>query len=84
MAMGNIVAGSAKLLVKLHGQGSRSIDLETDSFTIGRKGENDLSIDDPTVSSRHAKIVRIQSVYFLEDLKSTNGTAVNGKAVDRA
>jgi pSer/pThr/pTyr-binding forkhead associated (FHA) protein len=56
----------------------------TDSFTIGRKGDNDLSIDDPTVSSRHAKIVRVQSVYFVEDLKSTNGTAVNGKPVDRA
>ncbi|HEX6531168.1 MAG TPA: FHA domain-containing protein, partial [Nitrospira sp.] len=83
--MGNtIIIGSAKLLVKLDGQGSRSIDLMTDGFTIGRKGDNDLSIDDPTVSSRHAKIVRVQSVYFLEDLKSTNGTAVNGKPVDRA
>jgi pSer/pThr/pTyr-binding forkhead associated (FHA) protein len=84
MGMGNIITGSAKLLVKLHGQGSRSVDLVTDSFTIGRKGDNDLSIDDPTVSSRHARIVRVQSVYFLEDLKSTNGTAVNGKPVDRA
>jgi pSer/pThr/pTyr-binding forkhead associated (FHA) protein len=84
MGMGNIITGSAKLLIRLYGQGSRSIDLITDSFTIGRKGDNDLSIDDPTVSSRHAKIVRVQSVYFLEDLKSTNGTAVNGKPVDRA
>ena len=82
--MGNILTDSAKLLVKLHGQGSRSIDLTADSFTIGRKAENDLPIDDHTVSSRHAKIVRVQSVYFLEDLKSTNGTAVNGKPVDRA
>ncbi len=81
--MGNIVTDSAKLLVKLHGQGSRSIDLTTDSFTIGRKADNDLPIDDHTVSSRHAKIVRVQSVYFLEDLKSTNGTAVNGKPIER-
>lgn len=83
MGTGNILTGSAKLLVKLNGQGSRSIDLMTDTFTIGRKGDNDLPIDDPTVSSRHAKIVRVQSVYFVEDLKSTNGTAVNGKPVDR-
>jgi len=82
--MGNILTDSAKLLVKLHGQGSRSIDLTADSFTIGRKSDNDLPIDDHTVSSRHAKIVRVQSVYFLEDLKSTNGTAVNGKPVERA
>ena len=82
--MGNALTDSAKLLVKLHGQGSRSIDLTADSFSIGRKPENDLPIDDHTVSSRHAKIVRVQSVYFLEDLKSTNGTAVNGKPVERA
>ena len=82
--MGNALTDSAKLLVKLHGQGSRSIDLIADSFSIGRKPENDLPIDDHTVSSRHAKIVRVQSVYFLEDLKSTNGTAVNGKPVERA
>jgi pSer/pThr/pTyr-binding forkhead associated (FHA) protein len=82
--MGNALTDSAKLLVKLQGQGSRSIDLTADSFTIGRKPDNDLPIEDHTVSSRHAKIVRVQSVYFLEDLKSTNGTAVNGKPVERA
>ena len=48
---------SAKLLVKLHGHGSRTIDLARDSFTIGRKVDNDLPIDDHTVSSHHAKIV---------------------------
>jgi pSer/pThr/pTyr-binding forkhead associated (FHA) protein len=81
--MAHLVTDSAKLLVKLHGQGSRSIDLAGDTFTIGRKPENDLTIDDHTVSSRHAKIVKVQSVHFLEDLKSTNGTAVNGTAIDR-
>ncbi|HKT33650.1 MAG TPA: FHA domain-containing protein [Nitrospira sp.] len=81
--MGNLVTESAKLLVKLHGRGSRSIELTGDSFTIGRKAENDLTIDDHTVSNRHAKILRVQSVYFIEDLKSTNGTVVNGKSVDR-
>ena len=81
--MANTVSDSAKLLVKLHGHGSRSIELMGDSFTIGRKADNDLPIDDHTVSSRHAKIVRVQSVYFIEDLKSTNGTAVNGKTIER-
>jgi pSer/pThr/pTyr-binding forkhead associated (FHA) protein len=81
--MANTVTDSAKLLVKLQGHGSRSLELTRDSFTIGRKPENDLPIEDHTVSGRHAKIVRVQSVYFLEDLKSTNGTAVNGKPVDR-
>jgi pSer/pThr/pTyr-binding forkhead associated (FHA) protein len=81
--MAIIVTDPAILLVKLQGQGSRLLELTGDSFAIGRKPENDLAIEDHTVSARHAKIVRVQSVYFLEDLKSTNGTAVNGKAVDR-
>ncbi|HEX8749625.1 MAG TPA: FHA domain-containing protein [Nitrospira sp.] len=75
---------SAKLLVKLHGQGSRTIDLSRDTFTIGRKVDNDLVIDDHTVSSHHARIARVQSVYFLEDVKSTNGTTLNGKPIERA
>jgi FHA domain len=83
MGMARIDTESAKLLVKLHGQRSRSIELTGDSFTIGRKRENDLPIDDHTVSSRHAKIVKVQSVYFLEDLKSTNGTKLNGRTIDR-
>ena len=81
--MEHTVTASAKLLVKLHGQGSRSIDLTADNFTIGRKPENDLVINDHTVSSRHAKIMRVQSVYFIEDLKSTNGTSVNGSPIER-
>jgi pSer/pThr/pTyr-binding forkhead associated (FHA) protein len=79
-----VITDSARLLVKLHRQGSQSIELRGDTFTIGRKADNDLPIDDHTVSGRHAKIVRVQSVYFIEDLKSTNGTAVNGKTIERA
>lgn len=82
--MAHTIIESAKLLVKLQGQGSRTIDLARDSFTIGRKADNDLPIDDHTVSSHHAKIVRVQSVYFVEDLKSTNGTTLNGKSIERA
>jgi pSer/pThr/pTyr-binding forkhead associated (FHA) protein len=75
---------SVKLIIKLHGQGSRTVDLAQDHFSIGRKADNDLVIDDHTVSGHHAKIVKIQSVYFLEDLKSTNGTVVNAKSIERA
>lgn len=82
--MAQTITDSAKLMVKIQGQGSRTIDLAQDSFTIGRKSDNDLAIDDHTVSSRHARIVRVQSVYFLEDLKSTNGTTLNGKPIERA
>jgi pSer/pThr/pTyr-binding forkhead associated (FHA) protein len=73
----------AKLLVKLHGQGSRTMDLVAERISIGRKADNDLAIDDQSISSHHARIIKVQSVFFIEDLKSTNGTSVNEKRIDR-
>jgi pSer/pThr/pTyr-binding forkhead associated (FHA) protein len=73
----------AKLLVKLHGKGSQPLELTHETLTIGRKADNDLVIEDPAVSGHHARIVKIQAVFFLEDLKSTNGTAINGRPITR-
>ncbi|MET1257082.1 FHA domain-containing protein [Aliikangiella maris] len=57
---------------------------------IGRAKDCDIQIDDQSVSSKHARVVveadpylEGASVYFLEDLKSTNGTELNGKKVKR-
>jgi pSer/pThr/pTyr-binding forkhead associated (FHA) protein len=73
----------AKLLVKLHGKGSRHIELTHEAFTIGRKDDNTLAVEDSAVSGHHARIIKIQSVFFLEDLKSTNGTTVNSRPITR-
>ena len=71
------------LLVTLHGKGARNIDLTHETLTIGRKADNTPAIEDPAVSGHHARIVKIQAVFFLEDLKSTNGTAINGQTITR-
>lgn len=76
-------AQRAILLVKLHEQMSEEFDLAAESFTIGRKADNQLAIDDPVVSSHHARIIKIHAVHFIEDLNSTNGTYVNGKRIER-
>ncbi len=81
--MAQNIPETPKLLIKLQGQGSRTIELTGDCFTIGRKADNSLPIEDHTVSGRHARIVKVQSVYFLEDLKSTNGTSVNDRRIER-
>jgi predicted component of type VI protein secretion system len=81
--MPNIMAHAPKLIVKYQRTVIREVQLHETELTIGRKGENDLSIEDPSVSGRHAKIVKIQSVFFVEDLHSTNGTLVNNKPIDR-
>jgi pSer/pThr/pTyr-binding forkhead associated (FHA) protein len=73
----------ATLLVKLHGKGSRHFALTHETVTIGRKADNTLVIEDPAVSGHHARIVKVQAVFFLEDLMSTNGTAINGRPITR-
>lgn len=53
-----------------------------DVVTIGRSPDNDVVLSDPFVSLQHARIVRKRGRYYLEDVKSTNHTYVNGKMVD--
>ena len=50
---------------------------QTGLTAIGRDPGSDLSINDPTVSRRHAQIACIQQHYLLHDLGSKNGTFVN-------
>lgn len=45
--------------------------------TVGRHGDADIVIDDPTISRRHAEITLSDDKYFLLDLGSTNGSFVN-------
>jgi pSer/pThr/pTyr-binding forkhead associated (FHA) protein len=49
---------------------------------IGRLGQSDIFIDDSSVSREHAMIERRDGRFVLEDLKSTNGTFINGKFID--
>jgi ABC-type multidrug transport system ATPase subunit len=50
-------------------------------ITIGRSAENDIFLDDPRVSRRHALIERMGARFRLRDLRSDNGTFVNGQRV---
>jgi hypothetical protein len=51
-------------------------------MTIGRDPENGIMLADPSVSGRHASLVRERDGFRLADLGSTNGTLVNGRPVD--
>lgn len=52
------------------------------AVTIGRSPRNDISIPaDQSLSRHHALIVEIQGNFYLEDIGSRNGTAVNGKQI---
>ena len=49
--------------------------------TIGRAPSNSIPIADGSVSSNHARILRTDDGFVLEDLQSRNGTFVNGEKV---
>jgi diguanylate cyclase (GGDEF)-like protein len=54
------------------------------SNMMGRSRQSDIRIDDPTVSRRHARIVRDdERGYLLQDLGSRNGTLVRGRPITR-
>jgi pSer/pThr/pTyr-binding forkhead associated (FHA) protein len=74
---------SPTLLVKAPQGGTKELEVLHTPFTIGRKAENDLCLEDVAVSGHHARIAQIQEVLFLEDLHSTNGTFVNEQKIDR-
>lgn len=69
--------------LKYEGAVLASYETENDLITIGRNPKNDIHIDNLAVSSDHAVIKKVMSVYFIEDLQSTNGTFVNEKQIDK-
>jgi hypothetical protein len=56
--------------------------LTRDTYTVGRHRNNDIVVSDPKVSSFHARFDRTQEGFVLVDLRSRNGSFVNGKRVD--
>jgi ABC-type multidrug transport system ATPase subunit/pSer/pThr/pTyr-binding forkhead associated (FHA) protein len=59
------------------------VGLDKDCITIGRDPSNDVVIDHPVVSKKHAEIIKQNGKVILVDLGSTNGTFVNGIKVKR-
>jgi len=57
--------------------------MSKERYTIGRLPDNDVRIDNPTISGHHSLIINILNDSFLEDLNSTNGTYVNGKLIKK-
>lgn len=52
-----------------------------ENTVIGRSKRCDVFIPDPYLSKQHARIFFKDAAFYIEDLKSTNGTEVNGKSI---
>ena len=56
----------------------------TEDNTIGRDERNTISINDKYLSKFHARILQDEDMYFIEDLKSANGTYLNDEKITDA
>jgi pilus assembly protein CpaF len=59
----------------------RRLDFDKPEITIGRVQGNDVILPKGNVSKRHARIVLKDGKFIIVDLKSTNGTYVNGRKI---
>ena len=74
----------ANLRITSHDGRIQDLPVEKNEIWIGRGKENDIVLQDHTVSRSHAKILRSSKGFFIIDLGSFNGTKVNGKSVQKA
>jgi pSer/pThr/pTyr-binding forkhead associated (FHA) protein len=72
-----------KLVVSLDGVVIKEVQITKDKTTLGRRPYNDIVIDNLAVSGEHGVLQMVGQDVFIEDLNSTNGTYINGKAVKK-
>ncbi|MDT8453245.1 MAG: FHA domain-containing protein [Gammaproteobacteria bacterium] len=78
----------AMLIQTVEGVVTNRFPLEQSTLKFGRSSDNQVQIDDLEVSGEHAQIIaetddKGQTIYFLEDLGSTNGSFINEVKVDK-
>jgi len=67
----------AYLKVLQGAEAGRVISLDGERFVFGRHPSCDVVLEDGSVSRQHAQIVQLHGSYYVEDLRSRNGTQVN-------
>jgi Ca-activated chloride channel family protein len=72
--------GNAALVGLSHGAQNQRFYLYEDT-SIGRGHDNEIQLDESSLSRRHARIMRVDNKFLLMDLGSTNGCQVNGQNV---
>jgi hypothetical protein len=74
------VFGSATLVLE-GPHGAVQIEITPGKATLGRTPDNDVTLADPATSSHHCEFVADDTGLYVRDLKSSNGTFVNGERV---
>ncbi len=82
--LGDLPSGSASLVVRNGPQAGATLGLDAPITRLGRATDGEISLDDITVSRRHAEIVRNGQDYLVRDSGSLNGTYLNQVRIDEA
>jgi pSer/pThr/pTyr-binding forkhead associated (FHA) protein len=76
-------AGTVLLIRSGGGREGETVSLDADVLTVGRSPHSDLFLDDVTVSRHHARVLRDEGGFWVEDLNSLNGTYVNRTRIEQ-
>jgi pSer/pThr/pTyr-binding forkhead associated (FHA) protein len=76
--------GDASLVVRNGPQAGVALSLAAPLTRLGRHPDSEISLDDITVSRRHAEVERTARGYVVRDAGSLNGTYVNQQRIDEA
>lgn len=70
--------------ITIIGSNSKPLDsvLFTESFTIGRAQDNDITVPDAEISRHHVKIINNSVDWEIRDLNSSNGSYINDERID--
>lgn len=72
-----------RIIVSIDGVVIKEVQLTKDRTSLGRRPYNDIVIDNLAVSGEHAVLQMSGDEVQIEDLNSTNGTYLNGKAIKK-
>jgi phosphoserine phosphatase RsbU/P len=71
----------AQLLVRKGVRAGQRLPLEGETIVLGRSPDCDITLPSPSISRQHARLFRQQEKWFLEDMRSRNGTVVNNQVI---
>jgi pSer/pThr/pTyr-binding forkhead associated (FHA) protein len=83
VAVGELPTEVGVLIVRAGAQAGARFALDEPVTRLGRHPDSEISLDDITVSRRHAEIERTPDGYVVSDAGSLNGTYVNQERIDR-
>jgi pSer/pThr/pTyr-binding forkhead associated (FHA) protein len=83
VAVGELPNDIGVLIVRAGAQAGARFPLDSLVTGLGRHPDSEISLDDITVSRRHAEIERTTQGYIVSDAGSLNGTYVNQERIDK-